>query len=198
MIALLTGKIISKSPGELIVDVSGVGYRLSTTLNSYEQLPDLDEVITLHVYTHVREDSLSLFGFFSKEEKEIFIRLLKVNGIGPKLGLSILSGVGPADFVTAVTGEDLARLNAIPGVGRKTAERIILDLKDKLTGTAFSAMTTASASATSGVYDDAISALTNLGYNKQQAEKALGKVGLDNERPLTIIIKDALKEMVKR
>lgn len=198
MIALLTGKIVSKSPSEVILDVSGVGYAVSTTLNTFENLPEKDENATLHIYTHVREDSFSLFGFLSKEEKEIFIKLLKVNGIGPKLGLAILSGVPPHDFVSAVTGEDIARLNAIPGVGRKTAERIILDLKDKLTLSSMNTIETKTTSRKTALYDDAISALQNLGYNRLQSEKALGKIGIDNNVSLPAILKDALKELAKR
>lgn len=198
MIALLTGKIVSKSPSEVILDVSGVGYHVHTTLNTFDQLPETNNSVTLHIYTHVREDTLSLFGFLSREEKDIFTKLLKINGIGPKLSLAILSGVPPHEFVNAVCEEDLARLNAIPGVGRKTAERIIIDLKDKLTMDLTAKTTEKIKEKSGGLYDDALSALVNLGYNKNHVEKALGKVGLTKDSSLTIVIKDALKELAGR
>lgn len=194
MIALLQGKIVSKTPDEIIVDVGGVGYHVFTTLTTFERLPESGADVRLHIHTHVREDNISLYGFLTTEEKRIFNQLLKVNGIGPKLGLAILSGVGPHDFVQAVTRQDLARLNAIPGVGRKTAERIILDLKDKLIKD--NPLTTGSYSAKiSEVLSDALSALVNLGYNKGSAERALSKVNVTDDSELTKIIKNALREL---
>lgn len=200
MIALLTGRVVSKtSPNELIVDVAGVGYQVLTTVATLEEAKGISEEITLYIYTHVREDTLSLYGFFTDEEKQLFIKLLKVNGIGPKLALAILSGVPPADFVQAVTSEDMVRLNAIPGVGKKTAERIIVDLKDKLLKMGGMLPCSNSAAAKkSTIYSDALSALTNLGYNQIMAERALGKIGVDNESKLATTIKDALKELTKR
>lgn len=197
MIALLTGRIISQSPNEVIIDVSGVGYHVHTTLNTYDNLPENGETTTLHIHTHVREDTLSLFGFLSRDEKEVFTKLLKVNGIGPKMALSVLSGVPHHDLVEAIKNEDLARLNAIPGVGKKTAERIIIDLKDKLTGAVFANMAGDTKKNVS-IYDDAISALVNLGYNKLQAEKVMGKIGISDSSSLPAIIKDALKELAAR
>lgn len=198
MIALLTGQIVSRSPSELTLDVSGVGYQVFTTLSTYERLPEDDRNITLYIYTYVREDNLSLYGFLSREEKALFIKLLKVNGIGPKLALAILSGVPPHEFVEAVTGEDLARLNAIPGVGRKTAERIIIDLKDKLTDIGVTRPSVIGAGKAASTYDDALSALLNLGYKKPQAERVLGKVGVDKDVSLTNVIKNALRELSNR
>lgn len=198
MIALLTGKIVSKSPNEIIVDVSGVGYHVFTTLYTYENLPETGDTVTLQIYTHVREDNLSLYGFSTREERTLFTKLLKVSGIGPKLAVSILSGVPPHDFVEAVIREDMARLNAIPGVGRKTAERIIIDLKDKLTSDLLTHHAVDSPRKATVVFDDAISALIHLGYNKSEAEKALGKIGVGKDDSLPTIIKDALKELVKR
>ena len=195
MIALLTGQIVAKGPSEIIIDVSGVGYSLSITLQTYEKIPEIGESTTLQVFTYVREDTLALYGFATRDEKEVFIKLLKVSGIGPKLALAILSGVPPHDFVTAVQGEDFARLNAIPGVGRKTAERIIVDLKGKLLTTAIVSGPMSGSKSSSQIYDDALSALVNLGYNKVHAEKALGTVGIANRTQLSQLIKDVLKEL---
>lgn len=195
MIALLTGQIVSKAPDELIIDVSGVGYHVSTTLSTYETLPETGSTITLHIFTYVREDHLSLYGFLSRDEKVLFTKLLKVSGIGPKLAMAILSGVPPHDFVEAVRGADLARLNAIPGVGRKTAERIIIDLKDKLIGAQFARRRAAGGGKAADIYDDAVSALVNLGYNRTHAERALGKIGVAKDATLTAVIKDVLKEL---
>jgi len=197
MIAFLNGKLISKETDEIIIDVGGVGYQVHTTLSTTQELPSLDEEVTLYIYTHVREDSLALYGFKTHDEKVLFTKLLKVNGIGPRLALSILSGVPPHDFVQAVASEDLARLNAIPGVGKKTAERIIIDLKDKLQSANFLQMPTAGKTKNAALYDDALSALVNLGYNRVQAERTLGKIGLQEKTSVTHIIKDALKELAR-
>lgn len=198
MIALLTGKIVSKTPAELILDVSGVGYHVHTPFSTFEKMPEAGDEVTLQIFTHVREDALLLFGFFSKEEKEIFVKLLKVNGIGPKLALSILSGVPAGDFIEAVRNEDLVRLNSVPGIGRKTAEKIIIELKDKLKSMNVVSQHGTGSGRSSAVYDDAVSALVNLGYNKVQAEGVLGRVGVKKDASLTNIIKDALKELANR
>ncbi len=195
MIALLTGQLVTKEPSEVILDVSGVGYHLAITLQTYEELPEVGKDTTLQVFTYVREETLALYGFASREEKEVFIKLLKVSGIGPKLALAILSGVPPHDFVTAVQDEDFARLNAIPGVGRKTAERIIVDLKGKLLTTTLISKPISGNQGSSKIYDDALSALLNLGYNKGHAEKALGTVGVTNKAQLSQVIRDVLKEL---
>lgn len=198
MIALLTGKVVSKAPGELVLDVSGVGYHVGITLTTFERLPEAGETITMHIFTYVREDTLALYGFMTPDEKLLFTKLLKVSGIGPKLAVAILSGVPPRDLVDAIMSEDLARLNAIPGVGRKTAERIIIDLKDKLVAYQPGASATASAARKSTVYDDALSALVNLGYNRVQAERTLGTIGVAKDADLSSVIKDALKELSAR
>lgn len=196
MIALLKGIIHSKNDTEIILDVNGVGYQVLLAKNTLDQLPEPTQELTLHIYTHVREDAFVLYGFFTKEEKDIFIKLLKVNGIGPKLALSILSGVGPQDFVNAVYDQDLKRLNAIPGVGKKTAERIIIDLKDKLLGFKSSQPIFLSKKANK-TFDDAESALLNLGYNKLHVERVLSKTTFDETTSLSIIIKQALKELAE-
>ena len=196
MIARLKGKIIFKSTEEVVIDTGGVGYEVRTTLTTYEKLPEDGEMVELHIYTHVREDNISLYGFFSETEKRLFKKLIKINGVGPKLAISILSGVPPEDFITAVTGEDIARLNAIPGVGKKTAERIIVDLKDKLIKEHNTIISTGGMShSMSGVYDDALSALLNLGYKRPSAEMALAKVGVSKDAELTTVIKESLKEL---
>lgn len=195
MIASLSGRITHKSADSIILDVSGVGYEVQVSLNTLEKLPEEGSDTTLQIFTYVREDNLSLFGFLTSYEKRVFTRLIKISGIGPKLALSILSGLPPSDLVAAVTSEDLARLNAIPGVGRKTAERIIVDLKDKLVKDQLLRPVSDSGSSTSNTYDDALSALMNLGYPKTVAERALGRIGAGKKAPLPSIIKEALKEL---
>lgn len=193
MIALLTGSVASKSPNGLVLDVAGVGYEVHLSRAAFEAAPEVGKTVTLHIYTHVREDAISLYGFPTPEEKALFIKLLKVNGVGPKLALQVLSGLPAHDFVEAVRREDIARLNTIPGIGRKTAERIIIDLKDKLLG--MTQATCIPSGMPGNLYDDAISALTNLGYSRLQAERALGKIAMDKKEPLQTIIKNALKEL---
>lgn len=178
MIAVLRGKVIQKSPTSTVVDVNGVGYEVLTSLRTYEALPELHQEVQFFVQTIVREDAISLYGFASADEKKLFILLIGVSGIGPKLALTVLGGLGPADLQGAIAGRDLARLTTVPGVGKKTAERICMELADKVGALeGFAAISTGSGGAGPGVpaapQADAASALVNLGYTEQQAWQAL-------------------------
>src|SRR6266849_2150808 len=172
MIAHLRGKLIAKGPSHAIVEAAGVGYELAISITTYSDLPALNEEIALHVYTHVREDALALFGFLQREEKQLFEKLIGVSGIGPKLGITILSGMSAEAVVTAIRGNDVAALTRIPGIGKKTAERMVLELRDKLDQFGVPA----AAAVSSPVEEDVVSALVNLGYQRPIAERALARV----------------------
>lgn len=172
MIAHLRGKLISKHPNQAIVEASGVGYDITISVPTFSELGGIGSEVALHVHTHVREDAIALFGFVHPEEKQLFEKLLSVSGIGPKLAITILSGMQAADMVTAIKGNDIARLTKIPGIGRKTAERMTLELRDKLKDFGLEA----AAPPTSPMEEDVLSALTNLGYQRPLAEKAVATV----------------------
>jgi Holliday junction DNA helicase RuvA len=172
MIARLSGTVLEKHAMRVVVDVSGVGYDVHVPLSSFAAIGEPGTRLTLHVHTHVREDALQLFGFASALEQLVFERLIAVSGIGPKLALAVLSGLAPGDLVQAIAGGDVARLTSIPGIGKKTAERIVLELKDKL-----GAVTPSGAAAPpAGPREDLVSALVNLGYHRPAAEKAVDRV----------------------
>ena len=199
MIALLTGKLAYKSIDHLIVDVGGVGYRLRIPLSSFYSLPESGEV-RLHVHTHVKEDAIHLFGFLTLEEKELFILLLSVSGVGPKLAVNILSNCPAADLRAALYHGDSKRLSAIPGIGKKTAERLILELQEKvkkLGDAGVMAHQTRATHSTSNVIDDTLSALVNLGYKEAQAKKALETLELAADTPVEEVLKRALKILMK-
>jgi Holliday junction DNA helicase RuvA len=174
MIGLLRGCLLEKAPNRLLVDVHGVGYDVQVPLSTFYQLPEVGGEVTLRIHTHVREDAIALFGFITPLELEIFERLIGVSGIGPRLAVAVLSGIEVADLVRAVRLGDVARLTAIPGVGKKTAERIVLELKDRLPQPAAAG---AAAAGPPGVAvdlrGDVLSALLNLGYHRALAEKAV-------------------------
>src|SRR5579863_7241404 len=172
MIGQLRGMLAGKRPNQVLVDVGGVGYLLQVPLSTFAALGDLHTEVTLLVHTHVREDALSLYGFLSSREKHFFELLLSASGVGPSLALKILSGMSVEELVPAIRGGDLARLTKIPGVGRKTAERIVVELKDKLEAVAIEAAKPAAASP-AGVEADVKSALVNLGYEERVAESAV-------------------------
>ncbi len=174
MIAALRGRLIEKHPARLIVDVGGVGYDVQVPLSTYGSVGELGSDISLRVHTHVREEQIALFGFNTALELQIFERLISVNGIGPKVALAVLSGIAPGDLVAAVQGNEPARLTTIPGIGRKTAERIVLELRDRLPA----ALPVSADPATPGsvVRADLLSALVNLGYPRPTVEKAVGDV----------------------
>jgi Holliday junction DNA helicase RuvA len=192
MIARLSGKVLEKHPNRVIVDVSGVGYDVQVPLSTFYGCGDAGAPIALRIHTHVREDQLALYGFATDLELVMFEKLIAVSGIGPKLALSVLSGIEPRDLVGAIQRNDLARLTAIPGVGKKTAERICVELRDRLPKT----IEASPASAADSVREDLISALANLGYHRQNIEKALDKLlkGTDEPR-FEDVLRAALKEL---
>jgi len=169
MIAHLRGRLISKHPNQAIVEAAGVGYDVAISIPTFSDLPAIGSEVALHIHTHVREDALALFGFLRLEEKQLFEKLITVSGIGPKLAITILSGMPTAEMVGAIRANDYARLTRIPGVGKKTAERMCVELRDKLD--AFGEARPVAA--VSAVEEDVISALTNLGYQRAIAEKAV-------------------------
>jgi Holliday junction DNA helicase RuvA len=171
MIAHLRGRLIAKHPNQAIVEAGGVGYDVTITVPTFSDLPAGGSEVALHIHTHVREDAIALFGFLRAEEKQLFEKLLTVSGIGPKLAITILSGMATTDMVGAIRGNDFARLTKIPGIGRKTAERMCVELRDKLDafGTAQPIVTV------SATEEDVISALANLGYQRAAAEKAVDR-----------------------
>jgi holliday junction DNA helicase RuvA len=198
MIALLTGSIAHRAIDQLVLDVGGVGYRLMIPLSTFYTLPETGSV-RLHVYTHVKEDAIHLYGFSSLAEKELFILLLSVSGIGPRLALNILSNIAAGDLGAALAQGDLRRLSTIPGIGRKTAERMVLELKDKI-GRLVHAPLPTSKQQTAGpatLLEDALSALINLGYKENQARKVLESMTIAADAPLEVILRGALKILVK-
>ena len=177
MIARLAGVLAEKSPGRVIVDVQGVGYDVQVPLSTFYVAGEPGERVVLRVHTHVREDVIALYGFATALEQEIFERLISVSGIGPKLALAVLSGIEPPDLVRAIRAQDVARLTAIPGVGKKTAERIGLELKDRMPQSAQAAAEAAKpGSLEDQLRADLLSALLNLGYQRVPAERAIERV----------------------
>lgn len=172
MIGQLRGRLAEKRPNQVLVDVGGVGYVVLVPLSTFAALGELHTEVTLLIHTHVREDALSLYGFVSSREKHLFELLISASGVGPSLALKILSGMSVDELVPAIRGSDLARLTKIPGVGRKTAERMVVELKDKLEAVVVEAERPA-ASSPAGVEADVVSALINLGYEARTAEKAV-------------------------
>jgi Holliday junction DNA helicase RuvA len=193
MIAHLRGRLIAKHPNQAIVEASGVGYDVNISVPTFSQLPALGTEIAFHVHTHVREDSIALFGFLRPAEKQLFERLICVSGIGPKLAITILSGMPADEMVGAIRGNDVARLTRIPGIGKKTAERMILELRDKLQD--FGAPLVAAP--TSPIEEDVLSALINLGYQRPAAERALAKVGNGNRQSFEALFREALAALSK-
>ena len=172
MIAHLRGTILDKQPNRIVIDVHGVGYDVFVPLSTFYGLGDSGSEIALRIHTHVREDALMLYGFATELEQQLFERLISVSGIGPKLALAVLSGIEPPDLMRAIERSDLARLTAIPGVGKKTSERIVLELKDRLPRAPVVAAAAGDAGEP-GLRDDVLSALMNLGYHRPLAEKAV-------------------------
>jgi Holliday junction DNA helicase RuvA len=182
MIAHLRGTLLEKHPNQVIVEAGGVGYDVLIPVSTFSALPDAGSEVRLRIHTHVREDALSLFGFFTAEEKSIFEKLISVSGIGPSLAVKVLSGMGTGDLIPAIRNGSVELLVRIPGVGRKTAERMVLELKDKLEGigtAAPSGQTERPASALSTLDQDVLSALLNLGCQRPAAEAAVRKAKAD-------------------
>ena len=179
MIGHLRGTLLEKHPNQVIVEAAGVGYDIQIPISTFTSLPELGKSVALRIHTHVREDALLLFGFATAEEKALFDKLISVTGIGPKLGITVLSGLATADLVNAIGTGDVQRLVRIPGVGKKTAERMVLELKDKVAAIQVEGKTpqaTAPESAFSALELDVLSALQNLGCSRPAAEEALRKV----------------------
>ena len=197
MIAQIRGQLIEKRPGVVIVETQGIGYQVFVSLSTFYDLPEASQGVRLHTYTHVREDLLQLFGFSTFLEKEIFQILIGVSGIGPKLALNILSGIAPTELVASLQAEDVMRLMAIPGVGRKTAERLVFDLKEKIGKIAVRGETPKEEKKKKDqLVDDVVSALVNLGYRKNQAESVVEQVW--RQRPgasLEEILKESLRAL---
>ena len=196
MIAHLSGLLLRKTPSSVIIDAGGIGYEVVVPLSTFCSLPEKNQRVSLNIYTHVREDALALFGFGTELEKEIFLMLTSVSGIGPKLSVNILSGIGPQDLLEAMAGGDTGRLRAIPGVGKKTAERIALELKDRASRTiGYQEISQGPVPDTEGkrLMDDAFSALLNLGYSAKAVKMALEKArpGIE-EMTLEGLIRKAL------
>ena len=179
MIAHLSGTLIQKQPNSVIIDVGGVGYELTVPLSTFYELPETGSTVALRAYTYVREDALQLYGFKSEGEKKLFLLLTSVSGIGPRLAITLLSGLSAEDIIQSIRQNNLARLVSVPGVGKKTAERLVVELKDKVTSATISEAVALSAEAgtvaaqPSDIRDDVVSALVNLGYQRPHAERAV-------------------------
>ncbi len=199
MIARIHGRLLHKTTESVVVDASGVGYELYIPLSTYYNISEVDGTVTLYVYTHVKEDALQLYGFSSAEEKAVFSLLIGVSGVGPKLARNILSGIAVSELASALGDADKARLNSIPGVGAKTAERLILELKDKVSDLCKGGVVTAPAP-TDTVTDDVVSALGNLGYKPSQAEATVksAKEVLGEPFDFEILLKESLRALAKR
>src|SRR5438477_12936576 len=174
MIAHLRGKLLAKQPNQAIVETGGVGYDVTISVPTFSDLPGIGGEVALYIHTHVREDIIALYGFLRSAEKMLFEKLITVSGIGPKLAITILSGMAADEMVSAIRGNDVARLTRIPGIGKKTAERMVLELRDKLPSEGVAE--SAAAPARSAVEEDVLSALVNLGYQRAAAERALTSV----------------------
>ena len=200
MIALLTGQIAYKSIDHIIVDVGGVGYRVMIPLSTFYTLPE-SGAVRLHIFTHVKEDAIHLYGFLTSDEKGMFGLLLSVSGVGPKLALAILSNIPQDELAMALAGGDSKRLSAIPGIGKKTAERLILELAEKVRKLGLALPSTSApahqARAATSHIDDTLSALMNLGYKETQAKKVLESMEISTDAPLEEILKGALKILLK-
>lgn len=192
MIAFLRGRVLEKHPTRVIVETGGVGYEVHVPLSSYSAVGEPGAEITLRIHTHVREDALQLFGFATPLELALFDRLVAISGIGPKLALAVLSGIAPADLVGAIGAGDVARLVSIPGIGRKTAERIVLELRDKV-----NALEGSTAAPGDGTRTDLVSALVNLGYHRPAAETAVDTALAHSGGAFDLALRRALESLTK-
>jgi Holliday junction DNA helicase RuvA len=207
MIAHLSGTLLSKEPNSVILDVGGVGYEVTIPISTFYDLEEPGSNVKLRIYTHVREDALQLFGFKTLRERELFMRLISVSGIGPRLGITLLSGMSAEEMIASIRTNNLARLTLIPGVGRKTAERLVMELRDKVatlssaeTEEELGAAAAAGAAMTTGgsMRSDVLSALLNLGYQRGTAEKAVtGALDEGGDISVEVILRRSLKKLAK-
>jgi Holliday junction DNA helicase RuvA len=200
MIAFLRGRVHEKQPNRVVIDVGGVGYDVHVPLSTFYHLGDEGAEISLRVHLHVREDTLQLYGFLTDLERQVFERLIAISGIGPKLATVVLSGMEPRDLIAAVQRADVARLTTIPGIGKKTAERIVLELKDRLTQISVPAASGPGPAglSTDQLRADLLSALLNLGYHRQQAEKAIDATVTSNpDASFEQAVRAALRELMR-
>ena len=196
MIAHLRGKLLAKHPNQAIVETAGVGYDVTISVPTFSDLPAVGGDVALYIHTHVREDALALYGFLRPSEKLLFEKLITVSGIGPKLAITILSGMAADEMVSAIRGNDVARLTRIPGIGKKTAERMVLELRDKLPQPGPAA--TPSVPAMTATEEDVLSALLNLGYQRAAAEKALEvAAGTGEKKSFDQLFRSALGRLSK-
>lgn len=200
MIALLTGMIISKTPDQVILDVNGVGYHVAVPLSSFYSLEE-EKATRLNIYTHVREDTLQLYGFITMAEKEMFILLLSISGIGPKVALNILSHMSCQDLRESLLNEDVKKLSTLPGIGKKTAERLVLELREKIRKLApaegSEQQSLPAKPESESMHDDALSALINLGYKEKQASAALAKLNNQDHDGMESMLKAALQQLIR-
>ena len=206
MIAHLNGRLLSKEPNSVIVDVSGVGYEVSIPLSTFYELENEGSNVQLRIYTHVKEDALQLYGFKTERERSLFVNFISVSGIGPKIGIAMLSGMSADELINSIKSNNLARLTLIPGVGRKTAERLIVDLREKMTALAATQVEAETGTSTDtpvrssedDVRSQALSGLLNLGYQKSAAEKAIDSV-LSEESDPTVesVLRRGLRKLAR-
>jgi Holliday junction DNA helicase RuvA len=195
MIAHLRGRLLAKHPNQAVIETAGVGYDVTITIPTFSDLPSLGSEVALHIHTHVREDQIALYGFLRPAEKQLFEKLITVSGIGPKLAITILSGMPADEMVGAIRNNDIARLTRIPGIGKKTAERMVLELRDKLppAGAEIPAAPTMTA-----MEEDVLSALTNLGYQRPVAERALAQAAKNGkEESFEALFRNTLASLSK-
>ena len=207
MIAHLNGRLLSKEPNSVIVDVAGVGYEVNIPLSTFYELEDAGTNVQLRIYTHVKEDALQLYGFITARERELFVNFISVSGIGPKLGIALLSGMSADELIASIKNNNLARLTLIPGVGRKTAERLIVDLREKMTALAASEAVkeepgvrsdSSITSANEDVRSQALSGLLNLGYQRSAAEKAIDSaLSEDGEITVESVLRHGLRKLAR-
>ena len=201
MIALLTGKLIEKQPNTAIIDVGGVGYDVTIPVSTFYELGEPGADVSLKIHTHVREDALQLFGFWTSREKELFLKLTSVSGVGPKLAITMLSGMPANELINAISNNDLVKLTSIPGVGRKTAERVVVELREKLAVISLEAREADRAArevaqGEAAVREDTVAALMALGYPKAISERAVSfALREEGERSIEAVLKRALRRL---
>jgi holliday junction DNA helicase RuvA len=203
MIAFLSGKLLEKGANSVIIDVGGVGYEIAIPLSTFYQLGETGSDVQLRIYTHVREDAIQLYGFSTSRDRDLFLKLIGVQGVGARSAITMLSGMNADEIITAIRANNLAKLTAIPGVGKKTAERLVVELRDKIADIASGDAVGAAAGTGPGaeadsVFDDALSALVNLGYQKNAAEKALQQAAENGtEMSVQKLLRAALQRLAK-